>query len=300
MAGLSTLAPVFAIAFATHQPRYAFLAGLATAIGAGVSMAFSEGLSDTGDLTGRSPPVPARRDHRRRHVPRRCPAHAAVPHPPVPAGGAGRARGDRVRTPCAGLDSPAVLRHRLPQLARLSHARRGDHRYDQRRVGCTQMTTGDASARTRKKAPSLSPHKDLTCTPRATSAEDLTTAQLGGSGVGVLGFRGGIRGPSSLPGAGERRRSPIWLRVVSSVCDGLRQMSADRPAALVPHSNAGLFIPVIRSGRVRRTLPPGRLRALNHQMPASPRTDSPRPEGLPACVPSAFSRRSMTTPASPS
>lgn len=50
---LSTLAPVFAVAFATHQTRYAFLAGLATAIGAGVSMAFSEGLSDTGDLTGR-------------------------------------------------------------------------------------------------------------------------------------------------------------------------------------------------------------------------------------------------------
>ena len=54
---LSTLAPVFAVAFSTHQPRYAFLAGLATAIGAGVSMAFSEGLSDTGDLTGRGGPV---------------------------------------------------------------------------------------------------------------------------------------------------------------------------------------------------------------------------------------------------
>ena len=45
---LSTLAPIFAVAFATHQPIYAFFAGLATAIGAGVSMAFSEGLSDTG------------------------------------------------------------------------------------------------------------------------------------------------------------------------------------------------------------------------------------------------------------
>jgi hypothetical protein len=53
---LSTLAPVFAIAFATHQSRYALLAGLATAIGAGVSMAFSEGLSDTGDVTGRGGP----------------------------------------------------------------------------------------------------------------------------------------------------------------------------------------------------------------------------------------------------
>src|SRR2546430_5537144 len=50
---LSTLAPVFAVALATHRPQYAFFAGLATAIGAGVSMAFSEGLSDTGELTGR-------------------------------------------------------------------------------------------------------------------------------------------------------------------------------------------------------------------------------------------------------
>ena len=53
---LSTLAPIFAVAFATHQPHDAFLAGLATAIGAGVSMAFSEGLSDNGDLTGRGSP----------------------------------------------------------------------------------------------------------------------------------------------------------------------------------------------------------------------------------------------------
>lgn len=53
---LSTLAPIFAVALATHQPHYAFFAGLATALGAGVSMAFSEGLSDTGDETGRGNP----------------------------------------------------------------------------------------------------------------------------------------------------------------------------------------------------------------------------------------------------
>jgi len=53
---LSTLAPIFAVAFATHRPHDAFVAGLATAIGAGISMAFSEGLSDTGDLTGRGSP----------------------------------------------------------------------------------------------------------------------------------------------------------------------------------------------------------------------------------------------------
>ncbi|TMK60832.1 MAG: VIT family protein [Actinobacteria bacterium] len=54
---LSTLAPIFAVALATHRPHYAFFAGLATAIGAGVSMAFSEGLSDTGELTGRGNPL---------------------------------------------------------------------------------------------------------------------------------------------------------------------------------------------------------------------------------------------------
>jgi VIT1/CCC1 family predicted Fe2+/Mn2+ transporter len=53
---LSTLAPIFAVALATHRPHIAFFAGLATALGAGVSMAFSEGLSDTGDITGRGNP----------------------------------------------------------------------------------------------------------------------------------------------------------------------------------------------------------------------------------------------------
>src|SRR5437588_1281690 len=54
---LSTLAPIFAIALHTHKPFDAFIAGVATAIGAGISMAFSEGLSDTGELTGRGSPV---------------------------------------------------------------------------------------------------------------------------------------------------------------------------------------------------------------------------------------------------
>jgi len=54
---LSTLAPIFSIALATHNTRYAFIAGLATALGAGVSMAFSEGLSDTGEFTGRGNPL---------------------------------------------------------------------------------------------------------------------------------------------------------------------------------------------------------------------------------------------------
>ena len=50
---LSSLAPIFAVALSTRSPHYAFVAGLATAIGAGISMAFSEGLSDTGQATER-------------------------------------------------------------------------------------------------------------------------------------------------------------------------------------------------------------------------------------------------------
>ena len=54
---LSTLAPIFGIALASHNTRYAFVAGLATALGAAVSMGFSEALSDTGELTGRGSPI---------------------------------------------------------------------------------------------------------------------------------------------------------------------------------------------------------------------------------------------------
>jgi VIT1/CCC1 family predicted Fe2+/Mn2+ transporter len=54
---VSTLAPIFATAFATHNSHTTLLIGLATAVGAGISMAFSEGLSDDGTLTGRGSPV---------------------------------------------------------------------------------------------------------------------------------------------------------------------------------------------------------------------------------------------------
>ena len=54
---LSTLAPIFSVAIVSHKPLYAFAAGLATSIGAAISMAFSEGLSDTGELTGRGSPA---------------------------------------------------------------------------------------------------------------------------------------------------------------------------------------------------------------------------------------------------
>ena len=54
---VSTLAPIFATAFATHTSFTAFLVGMASATGAGISMAFSEALSDDGELTGRGSPV---------------------------------------------------------------------------------------------------------------------------------------------------------------------------------------------------------------------------------------------------
>lgn len=54
---VSTLAPIFAAAFATKSPHIAFLVGLSAATGAAISMAFAEGLSDDGELTGRGHPV---------------------------------------------------------------------------------------------------------------------------------------------------------------------------------------------------------------------------------------------------
>src|SRR6202008_4249555 len=53
---VSTLAPVFAAAFATRDSRDAFLVGLAASIGAGISMGFAEALSDDGALSGRGQP----------------------------------------------------------------------------------------------------------------------------------------------------------------------------------------------------------------------------------------------------
>ena len=54
---VSTLAPLFAAAFATHNTWQTFLVGIAASVGAGISMAFAEALSDDGSLTGRGTPV---------------------------------------------------------------------------------------------------------------------------------------------------------------------------------------------------------------------------------------------------
>ncbi len=54
---VSTLAPLFAAAFATHNTWQTFLVGLAASVGAGISMGFAEALSDDGSLTGRGAPL---------------------------------------------------------------------------------------------------------------------------------------------------------------------------------------------------------------------------------------------------
>jgi erythrin-vacuolar iron transport family protein len=53
---VSTLAPLFAAAFATHSTWETFLVGMAASVGAGISMGFAEALSDDGSLTGRGHP----------------------------------------------------------------------------------------------------------------------------------------------------------------------------------------------------------------------------------------------------
>jgi len=54
---VSTLAPIFATAFATGDTRTTFLVGLAASVGAGISMGFTEAASDDGELSGRGSPV---------------------------------------------------------------------------------------------------------------------------------------------------------------------------------------------------------------------------------------------------
>jgi rubrerythrin len=54
---VSTLAPVFAAAFATRDPWNAFLVGMAASVGAGISMGFAEALADDGKLSGRGTPL---------------------------------------------------------------------------------------------------------------------------------------------------------------------------------------------------------------------------------------------------
>lgn len=54
---VSTLAPIFAVAFATHNTWTTFLVGLAASVGAGISMGFTEAASDDGQISGRGSPI---------------------------------------------------------------------------------------------------------------------------------------------------------------------------------------------------------------------------------------------------
>lgn len=54
---VSTLAPIFAVAFATQDTWTTFLVGLAASVGAGISMGFTEAASDDGELSGRGSPI---------------------------------------------------------------------------------------------------------------------------------------------------------------------------------------------------------------------------------------------------
>ena len=54
---VSTLAPIFATAFATQDPWTTFLVGLAASVGAGISMGFTEAASDDGQISGRGSPI---------------------------------------------------------------------------------------------------------------------------------------------------------------------------------------------------------------------------------------------------
>ena len=101
---VSTLAPVFAAAFATTNSWDAFRVGLAASAGAGISMGFAEALSDDGSLTGRGHPwvrgVIRRDDRAGRHW-----THAAIPAERLPQGAVGCGRGGGSRIGNNHLDS---------------------------------------------------------------------------------------------------------------------------------------------------------------------------------------------------
>ena len=83
---VSTLAPVFAAAFATHNTWETFLVGMAASVGAGISMGFAEAASDDGSLTGPRRAAGARDGLRRDDDARRRGSHPALPDPRFLAG----------------------------------------------------------------------------------------------------------------------------------------------------------------------------------------------------------------------
>ena len=110
---VSTLAPLFAAAFATHNTWATFLVGLAASVGAGISMGFAEALSDDGSLTGRGSPVMRGLGLRRHDRDRRARPYTALPHSAFLHGNRGVDRRGRGRA-----------RRRSPGSARATWTRR--------------------------------------------------------------------------------------------------------------------------------------------------------------------------------
>ena len=129
---VSTLAPIFAAAVSSSS-RTALLVGLATALGAGVSMGFSEALSDTGEQTGRGSAIVRGAITGAATDPRRRLSLAAVHHHQRQpgAGGSGDRRCDR--TGRDRLGATQVPARHAALLAARRHARRGDRAGDRRR-----------------------------------------------------------------------------------------------------------------------------------------------------------------------
>ena len=134
---VSTLAPLFAAAFATHQNWETFVVGLAASIGAGISMAFAEALSDDGSITGRGSPwlrgaITGVDDHARRPRPHRALSRA---------GQHGRTRsGSQPRSPASSCSSNCG---RSPSSARATWTRRSSRRCSR---SCSAASSCSASA----------------------------------------------------------------------------------------------------------------------------------------------------------
>ncbi len=134
---VSTLAPLFAAAFATHNTWETFLVGMAASVGAGISMGFAEALSDDGALDRPWPPADPRRHHRRHDGARRRRSHAALLDREFPAGDDGRLRRGGGRAVGHCLDPLALYGHALPaggvrDRARRRHRVRRRHPHRQR------------------------------------------------------------------------------------------------------------------------------------------------------------------------
>ena len=148
---VSTLAPVFAAAFATHNTWETFLVGMAASVGAGISMGFAEALSDDGSLTGRGTPwirgtvcglmttIGGRRPH------------PALSHSGFLGGDrAGDRRGGR-RTRCHFLDPLPLHGHAVPVGGVPGHGRRRArlHRrdFDRQLLNFTLVVSSPAATR---------------------------------------------------------------------------------------------------------------------------------------------------------